>query len=74
MDSMEGTYVWVHTADACPRTLVQLYKGIIRIFSNHTASFDGGLSLMEDKVEEQIGGWSCKTCLCCAAIRRCTPT
>jgi hypothetical protein len=56
MYSMAGIYVWMHTAEACPRTLVQLYKGMIRIFSNHTASLDGGLALMEDKVKEQEAG------------------
>jgi hypothetical protein len=35
MNSMEGTYVWVHVAEACPQTLVQLYRGLFRIFSNH---------------------------------------
>jgi hypothetical protein len=29
---------------------------MIRIFSNHTASLEGGLALMEDKVKEQVAG------------------
>ncbi len=50
------TYVWRHTAGACPETLVQLYNGMIRVFSNHTASLEGGPALMEDKVKEPVAG------------------
>ncbi len=66
MDSMVGTSMWMHMAEACPKTLVQLFKGMIRIFSNHTASLEGGLALMEDKVKEQVAGLEC---LCCAETR-----
>jgi hypothetical protein len=33
---------------------VKLYKGIIRIFSNHMASMEVGLALMEDKMKDQV--------------------
>jgi len=56
IDSKERTYVWRHTAGACPRTLVQQYKGMIRVFSNHTASLEGGLALIEDKLKEPVAG------------------
>ncbi len=56
IDSKEHTYVWRHMAGTCPKTLVQLYKGMIRVFSNHTASLEGGLALMEDKVKESVAG------------------
>ncbi len=56
MDSMEGTYVWAGVMEACPKTLVQLYRGMIRIFSNHMSSLEGGIALMEDKVKEQVAG------------------
>jgi hypothetical protein len=36
--------------EECLRTLVQLYRGPIKIFSNRTSSLEGGLALMEDKV------------------------
>jgi hypothetical protein len=58
MDSMGGTYVLVHVVEACPKMLVQLYKEIIRIFSNHTASMGDGLVLMEDKVKGRWPDWS----------------
>jgi hypothetical protein len=56
MYSMEGTFVWVHKAEAFSKTLLQLYKGMNRIFSNHMASLEGGLALMEDKVKEEVAG------------------
>ncbi len=56
MDSIEDTYVWVHMVEACPRMLVQLYHGLIRIFSKHTANLEGSLALMEDRVKEQVAG------------------
>jgi hypothetical protein len=42
--------------EACPKMLVQLYHGLIRIFSNHTSSLEGSLALMEDRVREQVAG------------------
>jgi len=54
MDIMEGTYVWVHFAEACPKTLVQLYRGLTRISSNHMASLVGVLVLKKNKVKKQV--------------------
>jgi hypothetical protein len=53
-DSVEGTYVW--NPLECPRALVQLYKGPIKIFSNRSTSLESGLALMEEKLKEQMGG------------------
>ncbi len=55
-DSVEGTYVWTHLEEKCPRTLVQLYWGPIKIFSNWSRTLAGGLALMEDKAKEQVAG------------------
>jgi hypothetical protein len=55
-DSMEGTYVWTHLEDECPRTLAQLYRGPIKIFANRSSTLEGGLALMEDKAKEQVAG------------------
>ncbi len=30
-DPVEGTYVWTHQEEECPRTLVQLYRGPIKV-------------------------------------------
>ncbi len=42
VDSGEGTYVWDHSKDACPDTLVSLYRGRIKVLTNLTASFTDG--------------------------------
>ncbi len=47
-DPVEGTYVWTRQEEECPRTLVQLYRGPIKIFSNHSSTLEGSLALMED--------------------------
>jgi hypothetical protein len=62
---MEHTYMRAHVAEACPKTLVQLDWGLIRIFS--TFSLEGGLALMEDKVKEQVTGLELRHMfiLCC---------
>jgi hypothetical protein len=53
---VEGTYVWSHSEEECPQTLVQLYRGSIKIFSNRITSLEGGLALMEDKLKKHVGG------------------
>ncbi len=42
-DTVEGTYLWSHSEEECPRTLVQLYMATIKIFSNPTTSLEAGL-------------------------------
>ncbi len=54
-DTTEGTYVWTHQEE-CPRTLVQLYRGPTKIFSNRSNTLEGGLALMEDRPKEQVAG------------------
>ncbi len=34
VDSGEGTYVWDYSQDACPDTLVSLYRGWIKMLNN----------------------------------------
>jgi hypothetical protein len=48
-DSLMGTMVWSHKETSCPQGLTQLYCGAIRIFSNESASFAGGVALLEEK-------------------------
>jgi hypothetical protein len=55
-DSVEGTYVWTHLEEECPRTLVQLYRGPIKISSNRSSTLEGRLALMEDTVKKQVAG------------------
>jgi hypothetical protein len=46
--------VWSHKETTCPQGLTQLYRGAIRIFSNESSSFVGGVALLEDN--GQVGG------------------
>ncbi len=46
VDSGEGTYIWDYSQDACPDTLVNLYRGRIKVLTNSTASFTDGTAFV----------------------------
>jgi hypothetical protein len=46
VDSGEGTYVWDYSQDACPDTLVSLYRGLIKVLTNSMASFTDGTAIV----------------------------
>ncbi len=58
MDLGEGTYVWEHSKDACPDTLVSLYRGRIKVLTNSTASFTDGTAIVSGRDKTQLQGWS----------------
>jgi hypothetical protein len=41
VDSGEGTYVWDHSQDACPDTLVSMYRGRIKVLTNSNSFLHG---------------------------------
>jgi hypothetical protein len=47
-DSFVGTMVWSHKETTCPQGLTPLYLGPVRIFSNESSSFMGGVALLEE--------------------------
>jgi hypothetical protein len=47
MDSFEGTFVWTIDKTVCPDTLVQLYRGPLKLFGNSTTTLEGSLALVE---------------------------
>ncbi len=53
VDSLEGSYIWEPKETACPDSLVTLYKGPIKVFSNSTASLTGGMAIVDDPIKEQ---------------------
>ncbi len=55
-DMVDGTYVWAHSEEEHPFILVHLYRGTIKMFSNRTSSLEVDLTLMEDKLKEQVAG------------------
>jgi hypothetical protein len=60
VDSGEGTYVWDHSQDACPDTLVSLYRGRIKVLTNSTASFTDGTAIVAGRDKNQVAGLELK--------------
>jgi hypothetical protein len=58
VDSGEGTYVWDYSQDACPDTLVSLYKGWIKVLTNSTATFTDGTAIVFERTRTKWLGWS----------------
>ena len=56
VDSLEGCYIWETNKTTCPDSLVTLYKGPIKVFSNSTASLSGGMAIVDDPIKEQVAG------------------
>ena len=53
-DSLAGTFVWDKPNSACPDTLVQLYRGVIKVYANVSTTFSGGVAMLEEK--NQVAG------------------
>jgi hypothetical protein len=60
VDSGEGTYVWDYSQDACPDTLVSLYRGRIKVLTNSTASFTDGTAIVAGRDKNQVAGLELK--------------
>ncbi|MFN9909896.1 MAG: hypothetical protein ACK56F_27890, partial [bacterium] len=60
VDSGEGTYVWDYSQDACPDTLVSLYRGQIKVLTNSTASFTDGTAIEAGRHKNQVAGLELK--------------
>jgi hypothetical protein len=72
-DSGEGTYVWDYSQDACPDTLVSLYRGWIKVLTNSTASFMDGTAFVAGRDKNQVAGLELKeTMLLCGRAAQTT--
>jgi hypothetical protein len=60
VDSGEGTYVWDQSKDACPDTLVSLYRGRIKVPTNSTASFTDDTAIVAGRDKNQVAGLELK--------------
>ncbi len=60
VDSGEGTYIWDHSQDACPDTLVSLNRGRIKVLTNSTASFTDGTAIVAGRDKNQVVGLELK--------------
>ena len=56
MDTADGTYVWDYSQEDCPDSIVQLYLGDVKVLTNSTASFSGGLAIVEGSEKDQVAG------------------
>jgi hypothetical protein len=56
VDSLEGTVIWEYNLMACPPLIVQLYKGLMKIYTNQTNIYEGSTALVEHKDNDQAAG------------------
>ncbi len=56
MDSLEGTVVWEYDSMACPQTIVQLYKGLMKVYANQSGVYEGGVAMVEHRNKDQAAG------------------
>jgi hypothetical protein len=73
VDSGEGTYIWDYSQDACPDTLVSLYRGRIKVLTNSTASFTDGTAIVAGRDKNQVAGMELKeTKILCGRVAQTT--
>ncbi len=73
VDSGEGTYVWDYSQDACPDTLVSLYRGRIKVLTNSTASFTDATAIVAGGDKNQVAGLELKeTMILCGRVAQTT--
>jgi hypothetical protein len=60
VDSGEGTYVWDYLQDACPNTMVSLYRGRIKVLTNSTATFTDSTAIVSGRDKNQVAGLELK--------------
>lgn len=49
VDRLEGTIVWESDPMACPQMIVQLYKGLMKVYINQTNINEGSTAVVEHK-------------------------
>jgi hypothetical protein len=53
VDSLEGIVVWEYNPMACPQMTVQLYKGLMKVYTNQTIVYEGSTAVVEHKNKDQ---------------------
>jgi hypothetical protein len=56
VDSLEGTMVWEYDSIACTQTIVQLYKGLMKVYTNQSGVYEGGVAVLEHRDKDQAVG------------------
>jgi hypothetical protein len=56
VDSLEGTVVWKYDSMDCPPTIVQLHKGLMKVSTNQSGMYKGGVAVVEHRDKDQAAG------------------
>ncbi len=56
MDTQDENYVWEYSQKDSPNIIVQLYLGSIKVLSNSSTFYAGGLAIMEGNEKDQVNG------------------
>jgi hypothetical protein len=74
VDSLEGTVVWEYDSMACPQTIVQLYRGMMKAYVNQTNTYEGSTVVVEHQNKDQAAGLELASHSFCVGIRHLKPT
>ncbi len=56
VDSLEWTVVWEYDSMAYPQTIVQLYRGLMKVYANQSGIYKGGTAVVEHQDKDQAVG------------------
>ncbi len=56
VDSLEGTVVWEYDSMACLQTIVQLYRGLMKVYVNRSGAYEGSTAVVEHQNKDQAAG------------------
>jgi hypothetical protein len=56
VDSLEGTVVWEYDSMACPQMIVQLFRGLMKVFVNQSGVYEGSTTVVEHQDKDQAAG------------------
>ncbi len=56
VDSLEGTVVWVYDSMACPKMIVRLYRGMMKVYVNQSGVYEGSMAVVEHHDKDQAAG------------------
>jgi hypothetical protein len=53
VDSLEATVVWEYDSMACPQMILQLYKGLMKVYTNQSGIYKGSTAVVEHQDKDQ---------------------
>jgi hypothetical protein len=56
VDSLEETVVWECDSMACPQMIVQLYRGLMKVYVNPSGVYEGATTVVEHQDKDQAAG------------------